>query len=217
MIYLSHQNLMYICPHVISSTLVITLLLSCAVNRSAQVPPTPTPTPTAIVHPSFFGMHDCWVSHVDQPWPTALFATLRTWDEWPGVSWGTLNPSRGTYDWTNLDRAVDLAVSHGVDIIYTFGYTPAWAQTSPTVPNLADWQKFVSVITTRYKKRIKYWELWNEPNVSNFWQGTTGQLVSMAAAAYPIIGQMPPPTYHFDCQAMASDTTSLSLSEFTFR
>ena len=28
---------------------------------------------------------------------------------------------------------------------------------------------------------------------------------------------MPPPTYHFDGQAMATDTTSLSLSEFTFR
>src|SRR6059058_3792335 len=28
---------------------------------------------------------------------------------------------------------------------------------------------------------------------------------------------MPPPTYHFDGRAMASDTTSLSLSEFTFR
>src|SRR3954453_1010310 len=30
-------------------------------------------------------------------------------------------------------------------------------------------------------------------------------------------GQMPPPTYHCDGQAMASDTTSLSLSEFTPR
>src|SRR3954464_9551558 len=32
-----------------------------------------------------------------------------------------------------------------------------------------------------------------------------------------IIGQVPPPTYHCDGRAMASDTTSLSLSEFTSR
>src|SRR5689334_8488985 len=31
------------------------------------------------------------------------------------------------------------------------------------------------------------------------------------------MGQMPPPTYHFDGQAMASDTTSLSFPKFTSR
>src|SRR5512135_1306134 len=34
---------------------------------------------------------------------------------------------------------------------------------------------------------------------------------------YRIRGQMPPPTYHCGGQVMASDTTSLSLPEFTVR
>ncbi len=149
--------------------------------------PIPAPTtPSTTVAPSFFGMH--YSSAIYQPWPTVSFSTLRLWDQWPLITWMSINPSRGTYDWTLIDQVVNTAVSHGVDIVYTFGYVPAFASTNPTyAPNLSDWTAFVTAITSRYKGKIKYWELWNEPNASNFWQGTTEQLVAMAQAAYPVI------------------------------
>jgi polysaccharide biosynthesis protein PslG len=124
-----------------------------------------------------------------QPWPAVSFGTLRTWDQWPGVAWANINTARGVYNWTQLDIVVNAAVGHGADIVYTFGYTPLWAAASSAAPptNMQDWKDFVAAITARYAGRIKYWELWNEPNVPSFWSGTTAQMVAMAQAAYPII------------------------------
>jgi hypothetical protein len=39
---------------------------------------------------------------------------------------------------------------------------------------------------------IQNWEVWNEPNASNYWQGTTAQLVRMQQDAYAIIKQINP-------------------------
>jgi chitodextrinase len=172
--------------------------LSLLVTTVGIGSPNPGQAATArTVSPSFFGMHNS--SLIYQPWPAASFATWRTWDQWPGVTWQNVNPATGTYDWATLDQAVNSASSHGVDIVYTFGSTPAWASSNPTgtgcaygngtcyPPNLAEWQTFVTAITSRYKGKIRYWELWNEPNAPNFWRGSTAQMVSMAAAAYDII------------------------------
>jgi hypothetical protein len=87
-----------------------------------------------------------------------------------------------------------------VDVLYTFGRTPAWASSNPTGPcknnpagscyppaNIANWTAFVTAITARYAGKIKYWETWNEPNATNLWAGTTAQMLSMAKSAYPII------------------------------
>lgn len=84
---------------------------------------TDTYAAAATISPSFFGMH--YSSAIYQPWPTASFSALRLWDQWPGIYWPNLNPSQGTYDWSGIDQVVNTAVSHNVDIVYTFGHTPA--------------------------------------------------------------------------------------------
>ena len=148
--------------------------------------------------PGYFGMHE--TNAAAHNWPSVGFGTFRTWDVYPHVSWADINTAKGVYDWTNLDNLVSLAQSHGVDLIYTFGRTPAWASSNPTgscpsnpdgscypPSNQQDWKDFVAGISARYAGTIKYWELWNEPNASNFWAGTTAQMVTMAQDAYPII------------------------------
>lgn len=150
-----------------------------------------------VVPVQFFGMHLAAQTYTG--WPSVNFLTQRTWDSWPGVSWSDLNPSQGTYDWTNLDTLVNDSLTHNVQLVYTFGYVPAWASTNPTgtcdgnpdgtcyAPNMQPWKDFVTQITARYQGKIKYWELWNEPNASNFWKGTNTQLVAMAREAFTII------------------------------
>lgn len=132
-------------------------------------------------------------------WPSVKFGIQRTWDSWPSVGWSSLNPSPGVYNWANLDALVNNSLSHGVELVYTFGHVPAWASTNPGgncdgsangdcyAPQTQAWKDFVTQITTRYKGKIKYWELWNEPNAGNFWKGTHAQLVTMAREAHPII------------------------------
>ena len=48
-------------------------------------------------------------------------------------------------------------------------------------------KRFVTNVATHYGTRIKYWEVWNEHNMTGQWQGTDAQLVRMAEDARCII------------------------------
>jgi hypothetical protein len=45
----------------------------------------------------------------------------------------------------------------------------------------------VTALATRYRGRIRYYELWNEPDAPNFWHGTVAQLVRMCRDAAAVI------------------------------
>jgi len=49
------------------------------------------------------------------------------------------------------------------------------------------WIAWVTAVASRYKGQIAFYEIWNEPNIPHMWQGTTQQLVRMAADARCII------------------------------
>jgi len=137
------------------------------------------------------------------PWPTVSFAGIRTWDSCE-VAWSVLNPSRGVYKWDHLDALLQLAQIHGVNVLYTFGRTPRWASENPNqecdydsgscLPpaNVEDWDNFVRAIVTHSRGRIKYWEMWNEPNQHEYWSGDVATLVTMARHAYAIIKSVDP-------------------------
>jgi hypothetical protein len=136
------------------------------------------------------------------PWPNVRFGGIRLWDT--RTTWNKLNPSRGVYDWTQLDAWLNLADSKGVEVLYVFGGTPPWASSAPNGPctyhagacyppaNLQDWDDFVRAIVTHAAGRIKYWEIWNEPNLPQYWSGGTLTMVQMAQRAYRIIKSIDP-------------------------
>jgi hypothetical protein len=49
------------------------------------------------------------------------------------------------------------------------------------------WIDWVTAVVTRYKGKISYYEIWNEPNNTAMWQGTNAQLVRLAGDARCII------------------------------
>jgi hypothetical protein len=146
--------------------------------------PAPSVTQTSTIQSSFWGMHVAAPAYL--PWPTVPVGAIRTMGSWPGVAWANANPQDGVYDWTNLDAFVRDVSSHGQDILYSFVWPPSWTS-YPSATNLEPWTKFVKAVVARYCNVIKYWELWNEPNASNFWEGSTEDMVEMARVAYPII------------------------------
>jgi len=95
------------------------------------------------------------------------------------VIWPYIERSRGRYDWSNLDAWVARAEALGVDFDYSFGPFPEWAVGDPSkciasaIPNvrrcgamprdLADWDRYVTAVASRYKGRIAVYEIWNEP------------------------------------------------------
>jgi hypothetical protein len=54
-----------------------------------------------------------------QHWPDAGFGSLRLWDS--GTSWQALNPQPGIYDWSKLDRWLELSAENHVDVLSYLG------------------------------------------------------------------------------------------------
>ncbi len=104
------------------------------------------------------------------------------------LNWFQVETAQGVYDWTVIDAVVNAAAAKGFAIIGTTGYTPAWAATpgaddtmNNAVPVAGTYDAFVTAAVTRYSDRVLYWELWNEPNLGQFFQGTATQYVDLIA------------------------------------
>ncbi len=147
---------------------------------------------------SFFGM-DLIGPKI---WPEAPIGAL---GKGAGTGWRYLEPSRGAYKWYGTDLYVGAAERHGVDVLYTFDATPQWASARPdercgagpigcAAPpaDIRDWEHFVRALVTRYKGRIKIYELWNEPTTQLEWSGTYAEMVNLAKSAYSIIKSIDP-------------------------
>ena len=78
--------------------------------------------------------------------------------------------------WAKYDNIVTLAESHHMDVIVRLSNPPAWTrQLTDTVgtyappDDLGDWGDFVYTTVDRYRGRVRYYQLWNEPNVYPEW------------------------------------------------
>jgi NPCBM/NEW2 domain/PA14 domain/Glycosyl hydrolases family 39 len=134
--------------------------------------------------------------------PTVPFGTFRLWDT--GTAWADLEPQQDQYQFGRLDELVNKALQNNLEISLVLGSTPRWAAAdpnaySPYAPgrsspprSLADWEDYVRTVTTRYKGRIKSYEIWNEPTSTWFWSGSPQELVNVARVAYNTIKAVDP-------------------------
>jgi hypothetical protein len=90
-------------------------------------------------------------------------------------SWEEIEPSRkGLFDWAKYDRIVTLAENYGMQIIARLDRPPDWTREDnqfKTRPpdDLADYGDFVFEFVQRYKGRVRYVQIWNEPNLTAEW------------------------------------------------
>ena len=85
------------------------------------------------------------------------------------MKWGSVEPSRGSYDWAEADRIVDFAEAHGQQVR---GHTLLWHQQNPDWLTSGSWtrdqlgaivQDHIATEVGRYKGRIAAWDVVNEP------------------------------------------------------
>jgi polysaccharide biosynthesis protein PslG len=96
--------------------------------------------------------------------------------------WFRIEPAQGAFRWQDLDRAVSRAAARGLEVLATLAYTPPWASSRPSDPRISDppastayWTDIVGRAVARFGDRVRYWQLWNEPNVTQFWTGAMSQ------------------------------------------
>jgi len=106
-----------------------------------------------------------------------------------GASWPGIESEKGVYDWTETDQAFDIALKNGITPfvcisgghrLYSklttydnpveaeiYGYKPEPPIKDPVA--MKAYLDFVRALVERYKDKINYWEVWNEPNHRNYW------------------------------------------------
>jgi hypothetical protein len=90
-------------------------------------------------------------------------------------SWEEIEPhQKGEFDWAKYDRMVDLAEQYGMQVIARLDRPPDWTRENnqfktrpPDDP--ADYGDFVYAFVERYRGRIRYIQIWNEPNLTAEW------------------------------------------------
>jgi len=78
--------------------------------------------------------------------------------------------------WAKYDQIVDLAEAHDIEIIARLSNPPAWTRaltntigTAAPPDDFNDYGDFVAAVAGRYAGRIRYFQLWNEPNIYPEW------------------------------------------------
>jgi polysaccharide biosynthesis protein PslG len=107
--------------------------------------------------------------------------------------WSAIEVNRGEFNWAYSDGVVKEASARRMTVLPILSHTPVWARpagtNSSTPPgHVSDFADFARAAAARYAPLgLHTWEIWNEPNISDFWQPAPdanryGELFRAAAA-----------------------------------
>ena len=104
------------------------------------------------------------------------------------MDWGRVEPEPGRFVWDEADRELrEWDLPWGLTPLPILGYTAPWASSAAdrtvNAPprDLRSYYRFVRESVSRYHGDIRYWEVWNEPNIG-FFQGQTHEYVDVLKA-----------------------------------
>jgi len=159
------------------------LLLTPVVALAQSAAPAPAPAPAP-----------AWMFGVDIGPDVDPASVVREGMKWVRATadWSALEPTRGKFEWTDLDRTVDRAAAAGLRVVVVLANTPRWAALDPNTPetiwkhqpprDLADWQRFVGQAAARYRGRIAAWQITPALDFAIF-RGTVSDYLDMLRTA----------------------------------
>jgi hypothetical protein len=192
---------------VLKSSIII-FATSLLVGSAAHAQTVRITPPAAAIPETYFGMHIHGMvfprpgMKAPDPWPSVPFGSWRLLDAY--VDWPRLEPQKGQWTFTALDRYVELAEQHHVDLLLPLVFSPQWASSRPTEKaqvgagraappvDMNEWTTYVRTVAGRYKGRIHEYEIWNEPNVTDLFSGTPDQMIALTRAAASVLKEVDP-------------------------
>ena len=163
------------------NTFLLTVVLGTALLAPQARAAAPADSPG---HDSPFGIAANLGNRVRSDEQPAMIALMREagvrWAR-EEISWDRVQLERGRpYRWDgdesgmyNYDRAIELQRKAGINVLGLLAYNPAWFKSKNPVLDewIGDWGDYVYNTVARYgreRKQIRYWEVWNEPNLRAF-------------------------------------------------
>ncbi len=119
-------------------------------------------------------------------------------------AWGDLEPTEGQFEFTGADRMLDALHGQNLNnVVGILSYSASWATSTQDddgarvsfyAPDLNKYAAFLKVLVGRYKDRIHYWQVWNEPNSPDFWrpQPNANEYAELLKVAYRAVKEADP-------------------------
>jgi hypothetical protein len=86
------------------------------------------------------------------------------------------NPPACISAWDKYDQIVNLAESHNLELLVRLSSPPDWSRADKSArgafappDNFADFTDYAAAVATRYRGRVRYYQVWNEPNIYDEW------------------------------------------------
>lgn len=138
------------------------------------------PYPPQVNHP-FLGIHVDLQQYTVAQQRRVAQRLAATGFEWARIrlAWDWLEPQPGQWAWRQADTMVAALLDAGLTPVLLLDGSPAWARADvdlsgphaalapPADP--ADFAAFAAAIATRYGDRVRYYQVWNEPNIAPHW------------------------------------------------
>lgn len=108
------------------------------------------------------------------------------------LQWGEVEKEEGKFDWGRYAQAAEIQQRHGLTVYQIFHDCPGWAQapaeggqqTSGSPPRDPIYvYRMVNRLVRDLGDRVRYFEVWNEPNIS-FFDGHPWEYAALLKAAY---------------------------------
>ncbi len=92
--------------------------------------------------------------------------------------WGDIEPRQGEFDFRKYDDIVEVLIKNKIAILGLLNYSTPWAAACaswncPPADN-SFFARYAVTVASRYKDKIKYWEIWNEPDSQTYWANQDG-------------------------------------------
>ena len=92
--------------------------------------------------------------------------------------WQDIEPKKGERNFEKYDYIVELLSAHKIKILGLLDYSVEWASASGkwncAPQDFKEFVEYATAVAKRYKGRITYWEIWNEPDSSTYWEPQDG-------------------------------------------
>jgi len=178
--------------HSKSISLAAALVLSCSGALPAAEPP-PENKPTAPPG-SPYGVHSHVTRGDEHPFVAQEVKLMqRAGIDWlrTGFVWSALERKNDQWDFSRTDDVVARCEKAKIKIMGLLHGTPRWAE--PTIDHLDEWLEFVRTTVNRYKGRVPAWQVWNEPNLDQFWKNPNPEhYATLLKATYRVIKEVDP-------------------------
>ena len=112
------------------------------------------------------------------------------------AGWAGIQPSREVWNFDSLDETVRIFGEQGIELELIYSYTPAWAVAADwkplneqrrrvhnSRPDYEAWREFVKRTAARYRDQIRFFEVWNEPDLFSFANFTAAEYLQMLKIA----------------------------------